>query len=155
MTRGRITTKVRNRKIRISQDQPNPKKSGVLAYNLKTRHFQCKSALLRKPTHLNLGINQNLRDRLRIRVSRQSSQLTLDLAACSLKLQQVGWSGSLLALFFGEPASLTGAVDVQPRDRRVSGESNRFFKLLVATEAKRYRRGCRRVQRQVPSHRNA
>src|SRR6266404_9628349 len=155
MTRGRITTKVRKWNLRIRQDQPKSEKSGVLAYILKTRHFQCKSGLPRVSTHMNLGVNQHLRDGHKTRVSGQGSQLVLDLAACPLKLKQVGGSGSLLALRFGEPASLTGAVDVQPRDRRVSGESNRSLKLLIATEAQRYRRGCRRVQRQVPSHRNA
>src|SRR5258705_6249349 len=155
MTRGRITTKVRKWNLRIRQDQPKSEKSGVLAYILKTRHFQCKSGLRRVFTDMNLGVNQHLRDRHRTRVSGQRSQLVLDLATCPLKLQQVGWSGSLLALLFGESASLTRAVDVQPRDRRVSGESNGSLKLLIATEAQRYRRGCRKVQSQVTGHRNA
>ena len=52
-----------------------------------------------------------------------------------MKFEQIRRRDSVLALLFSEPASLTGAVDIQPRDCGIVREPDCSLKFLVAAES--------------------
>ena len=85
----------------------------------------------------------------------QGSKLLLDAAPGSLKIEEVRRRSPVLAFVLRKSASLTGSVDDKRRYGRIAREPDRSFEFLIASEAERYRRCSQRVQRQMPSHRDA
>jgi hypothetical protein len=69
--------------------------------------------------------------------SLQGGELTLDLVAGSLKLEQQRRRRPLAALLRRKRASLAGAVNIQTRNSRVLCEPDYALKVFIASEPER------------------